>query len=139
MTFFAYLRVSTDAQDTQNQKFGILEYCHHQNFHPVNFIEDQQSGKIPWQERKIGKILEQAQEGDHIIVAEVSRLGRSTLQVLEILELSAKKEVSVHITKNKMLMDGSLQSTITATILGLASQIERKRLGNHNLSIANIN
>ncbi len=79
MAYFAYLRVSRDAQDTQNQKLGILEYCHHQHFHPVTFIEDQQSGKIPWQERQIGKILEQAQEGDHIIVAEVSRLGRSTL------------------------------------------------------------
>jgi len=126
MTYFAYLRVSTDTQDTQNQKLGILEYCHHQSFHPLTFIEDHQSGKIPWQERQIGKIFDQAKEGDHIVVSEVSRIGRSTLQVLEVLEFAAKKGISVHITKNKMRMDGSLQSTITATILGLASQIERE-------------
>ena len=56
----------------------------------------------------------------------MSRLGRSALQVLEILELAAKKEIAVHITKNSMIIDGSVQSTITATILGLAAQIERE-------------
>ena len=59
-------------------------------------------------------------------MAEVSRLGRSTLQVLEILETAAQKCVSVHIAKTRMVMDGSIQATITATILGLAAQIERE-------------
>jgi DNA invertase Pin-like site-specific DNA recombinase len=53
-------------------------------------------------------------------------LARSTLQVLEILELAAKKRISVHIVKNGLVMDGSIQATITATILGLAAQIERE-------------
>lgn len=126
MTLFAYMRVSTDRQDIQNQKLGILDYCNNRALSPLIFIEDTVSGKTPWQEREIGTLLQQAQEGDHLIVAEVSRLGRSTLQVLEILEQASSKKISVHIAKNHMLIDGSMQSTIVATILGLAAQIERE-------------
>jgi len=126
MTHFAYLRVSTSKQDTENQKLSVLDYCNRHNLVPVRYIEDTSSGKLHWQSRPIGNILEKASHGDHIIVAEVSRLGRSALQVLEILEYAAKKHVSVHIAKSNMVMDGSMQSTITATILGLAAQIERE-------------
>ena len=126
MTNFAYLRVSSDQQDTNNQKFGLLEYCNNRNINPVKFIEDTASGKTTWKERAIGNILEKAIKGDLILVSEISRLGRSTLQVLEILEMAAKKEISVHIAKNHIVIDGSMQSTITATILGLAAQIERE-------------
>lgn len=126
MTNFAYLRVSTDSQDVKNQKFGVLDYSHTQNITPLKFIEDTMSGTTPWRERSIGNLLENGETGDIIIVAEVSRLGRSILQVLEILELAAGKGISVHIAKNRMVMDGSMQSTITATILGLVAQIERE-------------
>lgn len=126
MTNFAYLRVSTNQQDNQNQKLSILDYCNSHNIAPIRIIEDTVSGKIPWKDRKIGEILQSAKKGDLIIVAEVSRLGRSTLQVLEILEFAAKHEISVHIAKNRFIMDGSMQATITATILGLAAQIERE-------------
>ena len=127
MTNFAYLRVSTDQQDAKNQKFGILDYCNKNNLLPIKFIEDTASGKISWQERAIGQIIQKANKGDLIVVSEVSRLGRSTLQVLEILELAAKKEISMHIAKNHIVIDdSSIQSTITATILGLAAQIERE-------------
>lgn len=126
MTHFAYLRVSTDHQDAKNQKLGVLDYCNSHGINPVKFIEDTVSGKTPWRERAIGTILEKCVTGDVIVVAEVSRLGRSTLQVLEILEMAMQKGVSVHIAKNHIIMDGSLQATITATILGLAAQIERE-------------
>jgi DNA invertase Pin-like site-specific DNA recombinase len=126
MPHFAYLRVSTDQQDTQNQKLGILDYCNNRSIGPLKFIEDTASGKIHWQDREIGKIIKEAREGDNLIVSEVSRLGRSTLQVLEILEKAAEKKISVHIAKNNLLIDGSMQSTIVTTILGLAAQIERE-------------
>lgn len=126
MTNFAYLRVSTDHQDAKNQKLGVLEYCNSHNITPLKFLEDTVSGKTSWRERAIGAIIEKAAKGDIIIVSEVSRLGRSTLQVLEILEMAVQKGISVHIAKNRMIMDGSMQSTITATILGLAAQIERE-------------
>lgn len=84
------------------------------------------SGKISWRDRKIGEILHKSQKGDVIVVVEVSRSGRSALQVLEILEFAANHEVSVHIAKNRFVMDGSMQATIIANILGLAAHIERE-------------
>jgi DNA invertase Pin-like site-specific DNA recombinase len=126
MNNFAYLRVSTDNQDVKNQKFGVLDYCNTHNITPIKFIEDAISGTTSWRERAIGKLLANGVTGDVIVVAEVSRLGRSILQVLEILEVAAQKGISVHIAKNRMIMDGSMQFTITATILGLVAQIERE-------------
>jgi len=126
MTNFAYLRVSTDRQDAKNQKLGVLDYCNSRNITPLEFLEDTASGKTPWRERIIGTIFKKVNKGDIIVVSEVSRLGRSTLQVLEILEVAAQQGVSVHIAKDGMVMDGSMQATITATILGLAAQIERE-------------
>jgi len=128
MTNYAYLRVSTNMQDVENQKLGILEYCNAQKLTPVTFVEETNSSQLTWTERGIGQILKQVQVGDTIIVAEISRMARSTLQVLNILEVAATNGCSVHIVKNGMVMDGSLQATITATILGLAAQIEREFL-----------
>lgn len=126
MTNYAYLRVSSDNQDLNNQKFGILDYCNKRQIANIQFVEDKSSSKIPWQDRAIGKIIKSAKSGDVLLATEVSRLGRSALQVLEILHQAAQKEVTVHITKNLMVVDGSMQSTITATMLGLAAQIERE-------------
>ena len=126
MTNFAYLRVSTNHQDAKNQKLSVLDYSNARNLVPLKFLEDTVSGKMPWRERIIGSMIEKSIKGDNIIVSEISRLGRSTLQVLEILEMAAQKGVSVHIAKDSMVMNGSMQATITATILGLVAQIERE-------------
>jgi DNA invertase Pin-like site-specific DNA recombinase len=126
MTNYAYLRVSTDKQDVDNQRHGLLEYANSHKLVPLDFREDTSSGKIKWRERGIGKILQEAKAGDVILAAEVSRLARSTLQVLEILEFAAEKKIGVHIVKNRLVMDGSLPSRITATVLGLAAEIERE-------------
>lgn len=126
MTTFAYLRVSTDLQDVQNQKHGVLEYANHHGFASMQFVEDAVSGKKPWRERALGHILTQAQEGDTVIISEVSRLARSTLQVLEILQHCTESQINLHIAKNNMVFDNSMQSKITATVLGLAAEIERQ-------------
>ncbi len=59
-------------------------------------------------------------------MAEISRLARSTLQVLEISQEAARKEIAVHIAKSNMIMGGSLNSKITTVVLGLAAEIERE-------------
>lgn len=127
MTTFAYLRVSTDRQDLDNQRHGILEYANHHRLGPLAFVEDAVSGRIGWRERAIGALLlETASEGDVVLFAEISRMGRSTLQVLEMLETCMKRRLTVHIAKQGMVLDGSMQSRITATVLGLAAEIERE-------------
>lgn len=127
MSHYAYLRVSTDRQDVENQKHGILEYCNDRNISGLEFVRDAASGKVKWRDRKIGGLLtELCQPGDTVVFAEISRMARSTLQVLEILEYCAQHKINVHIAKQRMVLDDSMQSRITATVLGLAAEIERE-------------
>jgi DNA invertase Pin-like site-specific DNA recombinase len=126
MVTYAYLRVSTTAQDVANQKLSVLEYCARHAIAPVTIVEDTSSGNAPWQARQIGHLLAEAQAGDVLVVAEVSRLARSALHVLTLLQCAIEKGVSVHIAKTPLILDGSLQATIAATILGLAAHIERE-------------
>jgi len=127
MTVFAYLRVSTDQQDVTNQRHGIYEYANAHQLVPLKFVEDTVSGQIRWRDRTLGQLLsETAQRGDVVVFAEISRMARSTLQVLEILEHCAGVGITVHVAKQKMVLDSSMQSRITATVLGLAAEIERE-------------
>ena len=126
MAIYAYLRVSTDAQDLENQKHGILEYANALNLGKGVFVEDTASGKLNCTERKLGELVnETAVAGDTVIFAEFSRIGRSTLQVLEVLKAAVELNIQIHIAKDKVVMDDSIQATIYATVLGLAAEIER--------------
>ncbi len=126
MTTFAYLRVSTDRQDVENQRHGILEYANTKALSSLKFVEDTVTGKKKWRQRKLGQILEEAQTDDTIVFAEVSRIARSTFQVLEVLEYCTEQKIHVHIAKQNMIFDDSIQSKITATVLGMAAEIERE-------------
>jgi len=127
MGVYAYLRVSTDQQDVDNQRHGILEYANTHNLGGLQFVEDSASGKTNWKDRKMGDLLTKTmQPGDTILFAEVSRMARSVLQILEILAHCAEHEFTVHIVKQNMVFDDSLNSRITATVLGLAAEIERE-------------
>ena len=87
MVTYAYLRVSTNQQDVDNQRHGILEYANHKSLGQLKFVEDSVSGQKKWRDRELGKLLTKtAVAGDAIVFAEISRMARSTLQVLEILE-----------------------------------------------------
>src|SRR6266487_5869048 len=124
---YAYLRVSTDRQDVDNQRHGILEYANTHGFAPVQFVQDAISGRLAWRERAIGQLLTAtATAGDVVIFAEISRMARSTLQVLEMLEIGRGRELHIHLAKQRMILDGALHSRIAATVLGLAAEIERE-------------
>jgi DNA invertase Pin-like site-specific DNA recombinase len=127
MVAYAYLRVSTNHQDVENQRHGILEYANARALAPLKFVCDEASGQMKWQSRSVGKLLtETAGEGDVVLFAEISRMARSTLQVLEMLECCMRRGIGVHIAKQQMVLDGSMQSRIAATVLGLAAEIERE-------------
>lgn len=127
MAVYAYLRVSTDQQDVENQRYGILEYANAHHLGSLQFVEDTVSGRQAWRDRVVGRLLiETAQAGDVVLFAEVSRMARSTLQVLEILEQAMSRELIIHIAKQRMILDGSMQSRIMATVLGLTAEIERE-------------
>ena len=105
MANYAYLRVSTHTQDVENQKLSVLDYCNSQGIASIEFVEDTTSGRRSWRDREIGRLLETADAGDVLVAAEVSRLARSTLQVLELLQAATERGVTVHIAKNWMVLD----------------------------------
>jgi DNA invertase Pin-like site-specific DNA recombinase len=125
VTTYAYIRVSTDRQDLDNQRHGVIEYARKHGLEPLHFFEDTVSGTKDWQEREIGRLLRRAKKGDVVLTAEFSRLGRSALQVMLVLEEAAKREVTIHIVKNGLVMDGSLNSRMMALAFGMAAEIER--------------
>ena len=127
MTIYAYLRVSTNQQDVDNQRHSILEYANQKSLGHLELVADSVSGQKRWHDRELGKLLTKtSQPGDTIVFAEISRMARSTLQVLEILECCMQRGLSVHIAKQRMVLDDSMPSRITATVLGLAAEIERE-------------
>jgi DNA invertase Pin-like site-specific DNA recombinase len=127
MANFAYLRVSTDKQEVDNQRFGILEYANNRGITDLIFVEDSISSSVSWDERGCGKLIkETAKKGDVIIFAEVSRLARSTLETLQAVKIIDEVGVDVHVAKEHMQFDGSMNSTIMATMFGLAAEIEKR-------------
>ena len=121
----AYLRVSTIEQDTEKNKADILLFANERGFGHVEFIEETISGKVSWKNRKISKIIDELCEGDRLIVPELSRLGRSLLDIMEMLSIAKRKGISIYDVKNKTDLNGSFQAEIMATIFGIAAQIER--------------
>lgn len=123
---WAYLRVSTDEQDVANQRLEILKLANERGAGQVEFVEDPAvSGRISWRERKIAGILEEMQAGDTLIVAELSRLGRSMYEIMEILALAVKKGVRIYAAKGGWSLDDTIQSKILAMVFAMAAEIER--------------
>lgn len=126
MANFAYLRVSTDAQDVDNQRHGILAYANKNGITNLKFIEDSVSSSVDWKDRGIGDLVTKtARKHDIILFSEVSRLARSTLETLEVLKLCSESNIEVHVAKQNYRFDDSMNSKITATMLGLAAEIEK--------------
>jgi DNA invertase Pin-like site-specific DNA recombinase len=121
----AYLRVSTIDQDIEKNKAAILALANHKILGHVQFIEEKVSGKVSWRKRKIAEILETTQKGDTIIVSELSRLGRSMLECMEILSIATQKGINVYAVKGDWQLTNSIQSKIVAMAFSMASEIER--------------
>jgi DNA invertase Pin-like site-specific DNA recombinase len=126
---WAYLRVSTDAQDVDNQRLEVLDLAKRLNLGAVEFVEDNAvSGTIPWRQRALGDLMDRMGGGDALVVAELSRLGRSMLEIMEILAEATRREIRIYAVKGGWTLDGSLQSKIVAMVLAMAAEIERDLL-----------
>lgn len=120
-----YLRVSTIDQDIEKNKADILNISNDKNLGQVQFIEEKISGKISWRKRKIADILENLQTGDNIIISELSRLGRSMLECMEILSIASQKGVNIYAVKGNWQLDNTIQSKIIEMAFSMAAEIER--------------
>lgn len=125
MKTVAYVRVSTDGQDVENQRLEILKLANDMNLGKVKMVDEIISGRKAWRERTIAPLLNELSKGDNLIVAELSRLGRSMLEIMEMLAFCAERGIHVFAAKGGWKLDGTLQSKIVAMVLAMAAEIER--------------
>lgn len=121
----AYLRVSTVDQDVEKNKADILHLANNKKLGPVEWVEEQASGRVSWRKRAIADVLQSLGEGDSLIVSELSRLGRSMLECMEILSIASQKGVHIYAVKGNWQLDGTIQSKILAMAFAMAAEIER--------------
>ena len=121
----AYLRVSTTDQDLEKDRASILHLANEKDLGRVVFIEEKVSGTISWKKRKIAKIIDDLKEGDSLIVTELSRIGRSMLEIMQVLSIATEKGINVFAIKGNWQLDNSIQSKIIAMVFSMAAEIER--------------
>ena len=124
---YAYYRVSTDKQDFENQKLGVINFCRQRNF-IINkeYIDDGISGTIDYKKRKLGFLIKKLKENDIIICSEISRLGRKLLDIMEILKILMENKVILYTVKENYELGDNIQSKVLAFAFGLSAEIERQ-------------
>lgn len=119
------MRVSTGEQELEKNKADILRLANTYDLGKVQFVEERVSGKVSWRKRKIADELESLSAKDNLVVSELSRLGRSMLECMEILSIAVQKGINVYAVKGNWRLDGSIQSKIIAMAFSMAAEIER--------------
>lgn len=127
MSTKGFIRVSTLDQDTEKNKLDILQFANSHRLGNVEFVEEKVSGTKDYKKRKLGALLDSMTSNDVLIVPELSRIARSTIQILEVIQLTQDKGITLYSLKENFCnMDNSIASTVTKTIFALVAQIERE-------------
>lgn len=122
---YGYIRVSTDTQTVENQRFEISKFCKKQGLQVNGWIEETISGVKNYNKRQLGVLLKQVQKDDIIICSELSRLGRNLFMIMEILNVCMSKECCVWTIKDNYRLGDDIQSKVLAFAFGLSAEIER--------------
>jgi len=125
-----YLRVSTVKQDVQNQKLEILSYANTNKITVDDFLTVEMSSRKTMKERRIDELLSMLDDGDTLIVSELSRLGCSLGEIIQIVDNLIKKQVRFIAVKQGMTINGrnDIQTKVMITMFGLFAEIERDLL-----------
>jgi len=122
---YAYVRVSTDNQTVENQKFEIKKFSEANNLKVGKWIEESISGMKILQERKLGKLLKQMKKNDILICSELSRLGRNLLMIMGILNACMERKIKVWTIKDNYRLGDDINCKVLAFAFGLSAEIER--------------
>ncbi|MBR1777961.1 MAG: master DNA invertase Mpi family serine-type recombinase [Alphaproteobacteria bacterium] len=125
MTTYGYIRVSTDKQTTENQRFEIQHFASDQKITINQWINETVSGTVSVENRKLGKLLKKLTEDDILIATEISRLGRNMLQIMSILHHCLASGAQVWTVKDNFRLGQDIQSKVLAFAFGLSAEIER--------------
>src|SRR3954452_19216745 len=123
----AYRRVSTGSQDLANQKLAVLDYARQKGFAIDHFVEAQASSRKGPDRRRIEELLSSLTVGDRLVVSELSRLGRSLGQVIQIVDELVKRKVRFTAIKENIRFEGKqdLQTKVMIALFGLFAEVER--------------
>ena len=125
---YGYIRVSTENQTVENQKIAIKQFCKSKKLHHIQWVAETVSGTKKPEKRKLGNLIENVKEGDIIIITELSRLSRSLIMILDVLQKLLEKKVKVISIKEGYELGDNIQSKVLAFAFGLAAEIERTLL-----------
>lgn len=123
--YYGYIRVSTDRQTVENQRFEINSYCQKIGIKIDRWIEEKISGTKTPDKRRLGDLLKCVECGDKIICSELSRLGRNLFMIMSILNLLMEKGAVVYTIKDRYVLGDDIQSKVLAFAFGLSAEIER--------------
>lgn len=127
MAYCAYVRVSTDNQTNENQRFEITNWCSKRGWTIDKWVaDDGVSGAKDYKKRKLGQLMAELNDGDTLIACEISRFGRDLMMVMEILRHLMDKHIKVYTIKDNFTLSDEIQSKVIAFAFGLAAEIERK-------------
>ena len=122
---FGYIRVSTDKQTVENQRFEINRFCEAQSLIVDRWIKETISGSKNVDERKLGRLLKRMKKNDVLVCTELSRLGRNLLMIMGVLNQCMKNDVQVWTIKDNYRLGNDISSKVLAFAFGLSAEIER--------------
>lgn len=122
---YGYIRVSSDKQTVENQRFEITNFCQKQSLVIDDWIEETISGTKTYSKRQLGRLLKKVGQDDIIICSELSRLGRNLFMIMEILNICMTKGCRVWTIKDNYRLGDDIQSKVLAFAFGLSAEIER--------------
>ena len=122
---YGYIRVSTDKQTVENQRFEINNFCERNNIQIDQWFEETISGTKEPEKRALGKLLRKLKKDDILICSELSRLGRSLFMIMDVLSACMKKEIQLWTIKDNYRLGNDISSKVLAFAFGLSAEIER--------------
>ena len=123
---YGYTRVSTELQNTENQKHEIQTFAKSQKIKVDKWVNEIISSRKSLKERQLGKLLKHLKKGDILIASELSRLGRNLLEVMGILQSCLEKDCQIWTLKENYKLGADIQSKVLAFAFPLAAEIERQ-------------
>lgn len=125
---YAYIRVSTDKQTTENQQFELLKFADQKAIRVDEWIHETVSGTKRYADRSLGPLIQRLTSEDTLIVTELSRLGRSLMEVMSILNVLMEKQVRVLSVKEGYELGDNINSKVLAFAFSLSAEIERSMI-----------
>ncbi|MBP0613940.1 master DNA invertase Mpi family serine-type recombinase [Chryseobacterium sp. cx-311] len=122
---YGYIRVSTDKQTVENQRYEINQFCDKNVVVVDKWLEETISGSKKLEERKLGKLLKKMKKDDILICSELSRLGRNMLMIMGILNECMNRDIQVWTIKDNYRLGSDISSKVLAFAFGLSAEIER--------------